>query len=299
MVKNSKVAIIIVNWKQYELTKSCLFSLKKINYNDYQIILIDNESNLKELKVIKNQFDNIITFSNERNLGFTEANNIGIKHAIKNEFEYVLLINNDTEVEKNFINPLLDSLEKNKNLGAVQPLILNFVNRKKVWNAGGFLNKFFGYSYVNKNKELIKNNIDWITGCCFFIKVEVIKKIGLLDESFFAYYEDVDWSIKIKNTGFDLAFINSSVIYHHGSKSSQNELSEGTLSPFVHYLNIRNHILLLRKNRDIFNFLGVLLFQFFKIISYSIYFILRLRINKLNMVYKGLIDGLNKNIVQK
>tara|TARA_B100000963_G_scaffold191187_1_gene166277 strand:+ start:170 stop:1069 length:900 start_codon:yes stop_codon:yes gene_type:complete len=299
MVKNSKVAIIIVNWKQYELTKSCLFSLKKINYNDYQIILIDNESNLKELKVIKNQFDNIITFSNERNLGFTEANNIGIKHAIKNEFEYVLLINNDTEVEKNFMNPLLDSLEKNKNLGAVQPLILNFVNRKKVWNAGGFLNKFFGYSYVNKNKELIKNNIDWITGCCFFIKVEVIKKIGLLDESFFAYYEDVDWSIKIKNTGFDLAFINSSVIYHHGSKSSQNELSEGTLSPFVHYLNIRNHILLLRKNRDIFNFLGVLLFQFFKIISYSIYFILRLRINKLNMVYKGLIDGLNKNIVQK
>ena len=299
MVKNSKVAIIIVNWKQYELTKSCLFSLKKINYNDYQIILIDNESNLKELKVIKNQFDNIITFSNERNLGFTEANNIGIKHAIKNEFEYVLLINNDTEVEKNFINPLLDSLEKNKNLGAVQPLILNFVNRKKVWNAGGFLNKFFGYSYVNKNKELIKNNIDWITGCCFFIKVEVIKKIGLLDESFFAYYEDVDWSIKIKNTGFDLAFINSSVIYHHGSKSSQNELSEGTLSPFVHYLNIRNHILLLRKNRDIFNSIGVLLFQFFKIISYSIYFILRLRINKLNMVYKGLIDGLNKNIVQK
>tara|TARA_B100000925_G_scaffold291557_1_gene280079 strand:+ start:964 stop:1863 length:900 start_codon:yes stop_codon:yes gene_type:complete len=299
MVKNSKVAIIIVNWKQYELTKSCLFSLKKINYNDYQIILIDNESNLKELKIIKNQFDNIITFSNERNLGFTEANNIGIKHAIKNEFEYVLLINNDTEVEKNFMNPLLESLEKNKNLGAVQPLILNFVNRKKVWNAGGFLNKFFGYSYVNKNAEVIKKNIDWITGCCFFIKVEVIKKIGLLDESFFAYYEDVDWSIKIKNKGFDLAFINSSVIYHHGSKSSQNELSEGTLSPFVHYLNIRNHILLLRKNRDIFNFVGVLLFQFFKIISYSIYFILRLRINKLNMVYKGLIDGLSKNIVQK
>ena len=144
MIKNSKVAIIIVNWKQYELTKSCLFSLKKINYDDHQIILIDNESNQKELKSIKNQFKNIIIFSNERNLGFTGANNIGIKHAIKNEFEYVMLINNDTEVEKNFINPLIDSLEKNKSLGAVQPLILNFDSRKKVWNAGGFLNKFFG-----------------------------------------------------------------------------------------------------------------------------------------------------------
>ena len=299
MIKNSKVAIIIVNWKQYELTKSCLFSLKKINYDNHQIILIDNESNQKELKSIKNQFENIITFSNERNLGFTGANNIGIKHAIKNEFEYVMLINNDTEVEKNFISPLIDSLEKNKNLGAVQPLILNFDSRKKVWNAGGFLNKFFGYFYVNKNPKEIKKNIDWITGCCFFVRIEVIKKIGLLDESFFAYYEDVDWSIRIKNSGYDLAFIKSSVIYHHGYKSSQNELSEGKLSPFVHYLNIRNHIFLLRKNRDIFNFMGVLLFQFFKTISYSIYFIVRLRINKLNMVYKGLVDGLSKNIVQK
>ena len=135
MIKNSKVAIIIVNWKQYELTKSCLFSLKKINYDDHQIILIDNESNQKELKSIKNQFENIVTFSNETNLGFTGANNIGIKHAIKNEFEYVMLINNDTEVEKNFINPLIDSLEKYKNLGAVQPLILNFSKTKKVWNA--------------------------------------------------------------------------------------------------------------------------------------------------------------------
>ena len=123
MIKNSKVAIIIVNWKQYELTKSCLFSLNKIDCDDHQIILIDNESNQKEFKSIKNQFENIITFSNEENLGFTGANNIGIKYAIKNEFEYVMLINNDTEVEKNFINPLIDSLEKNKNLGAVQPLI--------------------------------------------------------------------------------------------------------------------------------------------------------------------------------
>jgi GT2 family glycosyltransferase len=299
MIKNSKVAIIIVNWKQYELTKSCLFSLKKINCDDHQIILIDNESNQKELKSIKNQFENIVTFSNEKNLGFTGANNIGIKHAIKNEFEYVMLINNDTEVEKNFINPLIDSLEKYKNLGAVQPLILNFSKTKKVWNAGGFLNKFFGYSYVNKNTEGIKKNIDWITGCCFFVRTEVIKKIGLLDDNFFAYYEDIDWSIRIKNAGYDLAFIESSVIYHHGSKSSQNQLNEGTLSPFVHYFNIRNHLFLLRKNKDVFNFMGVLLFQFFKIISYSIYFIVRLRINKLNMVYKGLRDGLSKNIAQK
>ena len=299
MVKNSKIAIIIVNWKQYQLTKLCLYSLQKIKYDNYQIILIDNESNPKELKKIKNQFDKIITFPNQKNLGFTGANNIGIEYAIKNDFEYVMLINNDTEVEKNFINPLIELLEKNQNFGAAQPLILNYYNRNKVWSAGGFLNKFFGYTYVIKSPEGIKKNIDWITGCCFFLRTDVIKKIGLLDENFFAYYEDVDWSIRIKNAGYDLAFVKSSVVYHHGSKSSKNESNEGTLSPFVHYLNIRNHIFLLRKNKDVFNSVGVLFFQFFKIVSYSVYFIVRVRINKLNMVYKGLIDGLMKNIIHK
>ena len=299
MVKNSKIAIIIVNWKQYQLTKLCLYSLQKIKYDNYQIILIDNESNPKELKKIKNQFDKIITFPNQKNLGFTGANNIGIEYAIKNDFEYVMLINNDTEVEKNFINPLIELLEKNQNFGAAQPLILNYYNRNKVWSAGGFLNKFFGYTYVIKSPEGIKKNIDWITGCCFFLRTDVIKKIGLLDEKFFAYYEDVDWSIRIKNAGYDLAFVKSSVVYHHGSKSSKNESNEGTLSPFVHYLNIRNHIFLLRKNKDVFNSVGVLFFQFFKIVSYSVYFIVRVRINKLNMVYKGLVDGLKKNIIYK
>ena len=299
MVKNSKIAIIIVNWKQYQLTKLCLYSLQKIKYDNYQIILIDNESNPKELKKIKNQFDKIITFPNQKNLGFTGANNIGIEYAIKNDFEYVMLINNDTEVEKNFINPLIELLEKNQNFGAAQPLILNYYNRNKVWSAGGFLNKFFGYTYMIKSPEGIKKNIDWITGCCFFLRTDVIKKIGLLDEKFFAYYEDVDWSIRIKNAGYDLAFVKSSVVYHHGSKSSKNESNEGTLSPFVHYLNIRNHIFLLRKNKDVFNSVGVLFFQFFKIVSYSVYFIVRVRINKLNMVYKGLVDGLMKNIIHK
>jgi len=299
MVKNSKIAIIIVNWKQYQLTKLCLYSLQKIKYDNYQIILIDNESNPKELKKIKNQFDKIITFPNQKNLGFTGANNVGIEYAIKNDFEYVMLINNDTEVEKNFINPLIEVLEKNQNFGAAQPLILNYYNRNKVWSAGGFLNKFFGYTYVIKSPEGIKKNIDWITGCCFFLRTDVIKKIGLLDEKFFAYYEDVDWSIRIKNAGYDLAFVKSSVVYHHGSKSSKNESNEGTLSPFVHYLNIRNHIFLLRKNKDVFNSIGVLFFQFFKIVSYSVYFIVRVRINKLNMVYKGLVDGLMKNIIHK
>ena len=298
MIQNNKVAIIIVNWKQYELTKSCLSTLKSSKFNDFQIILIDNESNQKDLKNLKNQFDQVKTFTSEKNLGFTGANNIGINYAIKNQFEYVMLLNNDTEIDKNFINPLLEAFQKYNKLGAVQPVIMNFYQNKKVWNAGGNLNKFFGYTSVIKKPKYINRKIDWITGCCILIKTVVIKKVGLLDENFFAYYEDVDWSIRIKKAGYDLAVVKSSLIYHHGSKASKNESSEGTLSPFVHYLNIRNHIFLLRKNKDIFNSFGILVFQFFKILSYSLYFTIRLRINKLKMVYNGLKDGFRNNNFQ-
>ena len=298
MIQNNKIAIIIVNWKQYELTKSCLSTLKSSKFNDFQIILIDNESNQKELNDLKNQFDQVKTFPNKKNLGFTGANNIGINYAINNHFEYVMLLNNDTETDENFIIPLLEIFQEYNKLGAVQPVIMDFYQNKKVWNAGGSLNKFFGYTSVVKKPKHMNRKIDWITGCCILIKTEVIKKVGLLDESFFAYYEDVDWSIRIKKAGYDLAVVKSSLIYHHGSKASKNESSEGKLSPFVHYLNIRNHIFLLRKNKDIFNFIGSILYQFFKIFSYSLYFIIRLRTNKLNMVYKGLIDGLRNNNFQ-
>ena len=295
---NKKIAIIIVNWKQYELTKSCLDSLQKIEYDNYKIILIDNESNQKKLKLLKNQFENIKTFPNEKNLGFTGANNIGIEYAIKNEFEYVMLLNNDTEVNKKFLTPLLKSFQNDNSLGAVQPLIMNYNNRAKVWNAGGYLNNFFGFPYTNKSNN--KNQqIDWITGCCMLLKTNVIKKVGLLDENFFAYYEDVDWSLRIKESGYKLGFVESSVIFHHGTISSNNSNHEGKLLPFVHYLIIKNHIYLLKKHIDKFNFVGILFYQFLKILLYSIYFTLRFRFSKLKMVYRGLNDGIKNKQIKK
>ena len=131
------------------------------------------------------------------------------------------------------------------------------------------------------------------------LKTKVINKVGLMDEHFFAYYEDVDWSLRIKKLGYKLGIVESSVIFHHGTKSSNNSNSEGNLSPFVHYLNIRNHIYLVKKHSDKFNFIGVLLYQFFKILFYSVYFILRLRFSKLKMIYRGLNDGINNKQIKK
>ena len=296
---NKKIAIIIVNWKQYELTINCLLSLQKVEYKNLEVILVDNESNFEKINKIKSDFNKVEVIESKENLGFASANNLGIKYAIKNKFEYVMLLNNDTEVNKKFLSPLLNSFQNDNSLGAVQPLIMNYNNRAKIWNAGGYLNNFFGFPYTNKKLNNKNRQIDWITGCCIVLKTKVIKKAGLIDEDFFAYYEDVDWSLRIKKLGYKLGIAESSVIFHHGTKSSNNSNFEGDLSPFVHYLNIRNHIYLVKKHSDKFNFIGVLFYQFLKILFYSIYFILRLRFSKLKMVYKGLNDGINNKQIKK
>jgi GT2 family glycosyltransferase len=295
MINNKEIAIIILNWNTYQYTHNCIISLNYNNFKNFKIIVVDNGSKDNSLDLLKNDFENIKFIKNKINLGFSGGNNIGIRYALSQKFKYIMLLNNDVEVEKDFITPLLKKLKENRNTAAVQPLILNFSDKSTIWNAGGTINNFFGLPLTRHKPKKSEDKTSWITGCCILIKSEVINEVGLLDENFFAYYEDVDWSIRIKSLKYNLVFVNDSVIYHHGSVSSKvnNYFGEGYLSPFAHYLNIRNHLFLLRKHKNLFNFFGVIFFQTFKIISYSIYFLIRLRFNKLSMVFKGVIHGLN------
>ena len=293
MMINSKVAVIVVNWKKYDITSSCIESILNSTNSNFKIILVDNESDNKKVKNFKYR-NEIKIIQNKKNEGFSKANNIGIDYALKNNYDYTILINNDTIVEKNLIEVLLKTAQA-KNFSVVQPLILNY-NDKEIWNAGGRINYFFGNfitlkklgNSLNSSHELT----EWFTGCCCLFKTKIFKDIGKLDERFFAYYEDVDFSLRLKKYGYKIGFTSKTQIYHHESFSSiSNNSKGGKLSPYVHYLNIRNHILILKKHSDLFNSFGTRIYQIFKIISYSIYFIFRLRFTKLNMVYKGLLDS--------
>ena len=294
------IAVILVNWKKYNLTSKCIDSLNKSNYKNFKIILVDNEYSKKSLIDLRNKHKELIVFKEKNNLGFAGGNNIGIRYALENDYDYIMLLNNDTEVKENFILPLVERIEKDHSLGAVQPLILNFSNKSIIWNAGGKLNKFLGLTSTRLNNNKLNSSIvfddytDWISGCCILIKSEILTKVGLLDEKFFNYYEDVDWSLRMKNLGYDLGFVKESIIYHHGSSSSKNKKTkEGVISSKIHYFNIRNHILLLKKHKNLFNFFGIVFFQIIKTTSYIFYFLIKFRFNKLTMVLKGLKHGLN------
>ena len=293
MINNSKVAVIIVNWKKYTITSKCIESVFKCNYSNYEIILVDNESDDSKLSTLKRK--NITTISNSKNEGFSKANNQGIDYAIKNNFDYILMLNNDTIVKSNLIDVLVRTAQAKK-ISTIQPLILNH-DGQKIWNGGGKINYFFGTFFSSNKVSKSYKTIDWFTGCCCLFETKLFLEIGKLDERFFAYYEDVDLSLRIKKNGYKIGFTSQTELIHLESASSKLETSnEGSLNPYVHYLNIKNHILVFRKHIKMFNPIGSMIFQIIKILSYSTYFILRFRFTKLKMVFNGVRDSLKVQI---
>ena len=297
------IAIILVNWNGFEYTKSCILSLLNCHYENYKIILVDNNSSDFSIEKLKKEFLHIEYIRNKSNIGFTGANNVGIKWAIDNDFEYIALLNNDTEVEPDFLDHLLTPFKQDSLVGAVQPLILQYNHRNIVWHGGGQIDYNFG-RFLNVNKGSKKNqikrihNVDWITGCCFMLKSDVIKKVGLLDDFFFVYFEDADWSIRIKKFGYKLFFQPKSIVYHHEGVSwiSAKKNSEGYISPKTHYLDIRNHIYIIKKYKSQFKILPTFLFQLFKVSAYVVYFIFKGRAIKLKKVFQGIRDGIFSNV---
>ena len=298
MSNNPKIAIVIINWKRYDLTRNCIDSISKSSYQNFKIILIDNEYNNSELSIFFNN-KKIHIIRNKKNKGFSKSNNQGINFAMsKKEFDYVILLNNDTLIKRDLLE-LLVKKSKKLNHQIIQPLILNYEG-SKIWNAGGKTNNFFGtFKTLNKGKSFEKfkskyHFIDWFTGCCVLIKTDVFKKVGYFDERFFAYYEDIDYSIRLKENGYSIVLMTDSYLQHYESASSKStNQSEGNLSPYVHYLNIRNHILILKKHSKLFNSIGIIVYQLIKISSYLTYFLIRFRFNKFKMVLKGFIDAIN------
>lgn len=223
-----KIGIILLNYNSYEDTKECIESLNKITYPNYEIIVVDNKSTDDSYTKLKT-VDNITLIQSNFNGGFAYGNNIGIKYALDHECNQVLLLNNDTTVEPNFLDELVE-INKQKNVGIAAPKILNFYTPHIIWSAGGTINwkLFVGYNdqtgmIDSKYKEI--KDVDFSNGCCLLIKKEVIDTIGYLPEEYFMYYEDLDYCLQVREK-YHIVYTSESIIYHKISASS------GIASPF-------------------------------------------------------------------
>lgn len=246
---DKKVFIILLNYKGYEDTIEAVKSLEEIDYKNYEIIIVDNDSPDKSYELLKRDLGHKHhVIASGGNKGFAYGNNVGIKFALSHGADYVLLINNDTTVEKDFLTKLVNSAEKDTKAGITTGLILNYYNKEKIWFDGGVLNwkRFYGY-HLNEGKnikevELKERYITFSTGCLMLIKKEVIENCGLLPEEYFMYYEDVDFCANVQEKGYKILYNPSSIIYHKISAASGEEES-----PFAIEWNTRNRIKFMKK----------------------------------------------------
>ena len=217
-----KVSIIILNWNGWADTLECLASLNRLDYNNFEIILIDNASKERP-PLVSVQFLKLAIFQifNEKNLGFAGGNNQGIKIALERGADYVLLLNNDTTIETDFLSKLIEAGENNKAYGIFGPVIYCSDEPEKIWFAGGQFNwlKTRGSHIFIKPSEEFKK-VDYITGCCLLAKKTVIEKIGLLSEDYFLYYEDADYCERAKKHNIKLWYDPSIVIWHKNAQST-------------------------------------------------------------------------------
>lgn len=249
-----KVFIIVLNWNGKKDTIECLNSLKKIDYaGSYKIVVVDNDSTDGSIPEIKKLFPEIDVIKNKTNMGFAGGNNIGIDHAISRGAEYILLLNNDTIADRSFLTELIKIAESDKSIGLLGPKIYFHSEPKRIWSAGGKINWMknsgshigideIDHSQYNKVKE-----VGYLTGCCLLIKRAVIEKIGKLSEEYFLYYEDTDFSMRTKNSGYRCIYVPKSIIYHKISRSTKPGSSS-----YIYY-HTRNGLALAKRNGSFLN----------------------------------------------
>lgn len=214
-----KVAIIITTYNQDILLKKCISSLKeKTNYKNYRIFFVDDSGKRKIAKEIKKMFGDVDVAINSKNLGFSKANNIGIKRAIKSyNPDYVLLLNDDTEIiQRDWLKKMINVGESDKNIGILGCRIL--YPDRKLQNIGGYIRKWEIVKELKDRKDVF--DVDHVMGAFMMIKRDVIRKIGLLDEIYSPFLlEDTDYCLKAKEEGFKLKSVGNVQIIHHKGKS--------------------------------------------------------------------------------
>jgi GT2 family glycosyltransferase len=246
-----KTAIVILNWNGKKFLEDFLPSVIKYSINDAEIIIADNASEDGSIDYLKNNFPNIRIIKNKTNEGFSKGYNDALKQV---EADYYILLNSDIEVTDNWINPVINLMESDKQIAACQPKIKSYNNPDKfeyAGAAGGYIDKY-GYPFcrgrlfqtIEKDNKQYDDVVEvfWASGACIFVRADLYHKYGGLDNDFFAHMEEIDFCWRLKNEAYKIMFCPHSTVYHIGGGTLPKSSSRKT------YLNFRNNLTLLYKN---------------------------------------------------
>jgi len=245
------VSVVIPHFNGIHILSECLDSLGKSTYPNLEVIVVDNCSADDSVHQVREKYSNIKLIESRVNLGFAGGCNLGANQA---NGKYLIILNNDTVHETDWIEPLVEMMESDNNISAVQPKILNYFNRDKfdyAGGSGGFLDflvfpfargRIFDTIETDNGQYDDAREVFWASGTAFITRRDVFQKLGGFDEDIFAHFEEIDYHWKCHLMGYNVWIEPKSTVYHKCGATLSDT------SPFKTYLNHRNSILLLLTN---------------------------------------------------
>lgn len=220
MKSDSFINIIILTWNGIENTLSCLESLSKSKYSNYKIIISDNHSTDDTVKIVRYKYPNVHLIQNIQHLSYTAAVNDAIHEGKIYKPKYILLLNNDTVVNKLFLTQLINCMDSNPKIGIAASKMYYHDTKKTIWYAGGIVDcdngiiAHRGIDETDTGKYDKREDTEYCTGCSTLYSVKMLQDIGLFDESYPMYVNDVEMSVRAQNNGYKTVYEPTSVIWH-------------------------------------------------------------------------------------
>lgn len=258
-----KVAVVVVNWNGAEDTLQCVESLQYLDYPHVDIIVVDNGSRVDPTPTLLERFPSVTCIRLPRNLGFTGGNNVGIRRALDTGARYVFVLNNDTVVEPDVVSCAVRVAEQDPRIAAVGVKILAWEDPTRIWVAYGYVTyrqglvRLVGYYCPDDFRFSVERDVEWVPGTAMLLRREALEDVGLFDDAYFAYHEDVDWCTTARRKGYRIVFAPQGKILHkgHGSSGGRRYVS------IRQYLAGRNMVLFVQKHGNVFQRVKFACFQ--------------------------------------
>jgi GT2 family glycosyltransferase len=244
------VHIVILNWNGLADTLECLASVRKLTYPNVRVQVVDNASANNEAEIIEKRFPEVNLLKQKENLGFCGGCNAGMKQALAEGADFVMLLNNDALVSPGLIEALLEGYERLENPGAVSPVIFKHPETEKIWFSVAEWEAVWKTGEakfrlaLDEDYDSLKNRKPYETefacGCCLFVSSRVIGEVGLFDERYFAFFDEAEWCVRMKKHGLTSYVIPSAFMYHKVGGSTPSLVST--------YLLTRNRLLWMKEN---------------------------------------------------
>ncbi|OJX39522.1 MAG: hypothetical protein BGO78_13510 [Chloroflexi bacterium 44-23] len=221
MTSPQKIAAIILNTNRKIDTLECLTSLEENHYPELEIVVLDNHSRDGSVEAIQSAFPNVHVLAIQENQGYAGNNNVGLNFVKKFDPDWIFVLNEDTIFAPDALRIMMDSVEKNDQVGIIGPLVYHYDEPQVIQSAGGLFDRHWKAYHQAQNENdhaqfTSPFEVDWIHGCAIGIRREALEQAGGLDERFFYYWEETEWCYRVSKMGWSVWMIPRAKIWHKG-----------------------------------------------------------------------------------